>query len=146
MLFHKHPRFFLHRGRPHAYVVLPSSNKTTSASVAPTSGDPGSQPLVAPASGFVKAVNFYGGYAQNLYGDTFHQVLDRASTVEGSPLRLVEMMFVDQYMSILGLLILGVLFASGSFVASAMLAPHKKPTKKKSKKTAKKAKKAALKK
>jgi len=38
------------------------------------------------------------------------------------------MMFVDQYMSILGLLILGVLFASGSFVASAMLAPHKKPT------------------
>jgi NADH-quinone oxidoreductase subunit A len=37
-------------------------------------------------------------------------------------------MFVDQYMSILGLLILGVLFASGSFVASAMLAPHKKPT------------------
>jgi NADH-quinone oxidoreductase subunit A len=38
------------------------------------------------------------------------------------------MMFVDQYMSVLGLLILGVLFASGSFVASAMLAPHKKPT------------------
>ncbi len=43
-------------------------------------------------------------------------------------LGLVEMMFVDQYISILGLLILGVLFASGSFVASSMLAPHKKPT------------------
>ncbi len=38
------------------------------------------------------------------------------------------MMSVDQYLSILGLLILGALFASGSFVASAMLAPHKKPT------------------
>ncbi len=30
------------------YVVLPSSKKTTSTSLAPTSGDPGSQPLVAP--------------------------------------------------------------------------------------------------
>jgi len=37
-------------------------------------------------------------------------------------------MNVDQYLSILGLLILGVLFASGSFVASALLAPHKRPT------------------
>src|SRR5271155_2880163 len=35
---------------------------------------------------------------------------------------------VDQYLSILGLLILGVLFASGSFVASSKLAPHKRPT------------------
>ncbi|HEY5112002.1 MAG TPA: NADH-quinone oxidoreductase subunit A [Acidimicrobiales bacterium] len=35
---------------------------------------------------------------------------------------------MDQYLSILGLLILGVLFASGSFVASALLAPHKRPT------------------
>jgi len=35
-----------------------------------------SQPLVAPANGFVKVVNFYGGYVQNLYGDTFDQVLD----------------------------------------------------------------------
>jgi NADH-quinone oxidoreductase subunit A len=38
------------------------------------------------------------------------------------------MMSVDQYLSILGLLILGVLFASGSLVASAKLAPHKRPT------------------
>ncbi len=38
------------------------------------------------------------------------------------------MMSVDQYLPILGLLILGVLFASGSFVASALLAPHKRPS------------------
>jgi len=38
------------------------------------------------------------------------------------------MMDVDQYLPILGLLILGVLFASGSFVASGLLAPHKRPT------------------
>ena len=38
------------------------------------------------------------------------------------------MMNVDQYLPILGLLILGVLFASGSFVASALLAPHKRPS------------------
>jgi len=38
------------------------------------------------------------------------------------------MMSVDQYLSILGLLILGALFASGSFVASALLAPRKRPT------------------
>jgi NADH-quinone oxidoreductase subunit A len=37
-------------------------------------------------------------------------------------------MDVDQYLSILGLLILGVLFASGSFVASAFLAPRKRPS------------------
>ena len=37
-------------------------------------------------------------------------------------------MNVDQYLPILGLLILGVLFASGSFVASALLAPHKRPS------------------
>ena len=42
--------------------------------------------------------------------------------------RLVEMMDVDQYLPILGLLLLGVLFASGSFVASALLAPHKRPS------------------
>ncbi len=41
---------------------------------------------------------------------------------------LVEMMDVDQYLPILGLLLLGVLFASGSFVASALLAPHKRPS------------------
>ncbi|MHB2027824.1 MAG: NADH-quinone oxidoreductase subunit A [Acidimicrobiales bacterium] len=41
---------------------------------------------------------------------------------------LVEMMDVDQYLPILGLLILGVLFASGSFVASALLAPRKRPS------------------
>ena len=38
------------------------------------------------------------------------------------------MMSVDQYLPILGLLILGVLFASGSFAASALLAPRKRPT------------------
>ena len=38
------------------------------------------------------------------------------------------MMNVDQYLPILGLLIVGVLFASGSFVASALLAPHKRPS------------------
>jgi len=37
-------------------------------------------------------------------------------------------MTVDQYLPILGLLILGVLFASGSFVASALLAPRKRPS------------------
>jgi NADH-quinone oxidoreductase subunit A len=35
---------------------------------------------------------------------------------------------MDQYLPILGLLILGALFASGSFVASALLAPRKRPT------------------
>jgi NADH-quinone oxidoreductase subunit B len=40
---------------------------------------------------------------------------------------LVERRAVDQYL-LLGLLILGVLFASGSFVASALLAPRKRPT------------------
>jgi NADH-quinone oxidoreductase subunit A len=38
------------------------------------------------------------------------------------------MMDVDQYLPLLGLLILGLLFASLSFVASALLAPRKKPT------------------
>jgi NADH-quinone oxidoreductase subunit A len=38
------------------------------------------------------------------------------------------MMNVGQYIAILGLLILGVLFASGSFVASGLLAPHKRPS------------------
>ncbi len=41
---------------------------------------------------------------------------------------LVEHTDVDQYLPLLGLLVLGVLFASGSFVASAWLAPHKRPT------------------
>ena len=35
---------------------------------------------------------------------------------------------MDQYLPILGLLILGALFASGSFVASALLAQHKRPS------------------
>ena len=35
---------------------------------------------------------------------------------------------MDQYLPILGLLVLGALFASGSFVASALLAPRKRPT------------------
>ncbi len=37
-------------------------------------------------------------------------------------------MSVDQYLPLLGLFILGALFASGSFVASALLAPHKRPS------------------
>jgi len=41
---------------------------------------------------------------------------------------LVDCLAVDQYLPILGLLILGALFASGSFVASALLAPRKRPT------------------
>jgi len=41
---------------------------------------------------------------------------------------LVDCYAVDQYLPILGLLILGALFASGSFVASALLAPRKRPT------------------
>jgi len=42
--------------------------------------------------------------------------------------KVVELMLVDQYLPVLGLLVLGALFASGSFVASALLAPHKRPT------------------
>ncbi len=38
------------------------------------------------------------------------------------------MMNVDQYLPLLGLLILGVIFASGSFVASAKLAPRVRPS------------------
>ena len=38
------------------------------------------------------------------------------------------MMDVDQYLPILGLLILGVLFAAASLVMSALLAPRKRPT------------------
>ena len=41
---------------------------------------------------------------------------------------LVEMMSVDQYLPILGLLVLGVLFGAGSLVMSAMLAPRKRPS------------------
>ena len=41
---------------------------------------------------------------------------------------LVEKNLVDQYLPILGLFIVGALFAAGSFVASALLAPHKRPT------------------
>ncbi|HEY1825967.1 MAG TPA: NADH-quinone oxidoreductase subunit A, partial [Acidimicrobiales bacterium] len=50
------------------------------------------------------------------------------SPVEDPFVGLVEMMNVGQYIAILGLLILGVLFASGSFVASGLLAPHKRPS------------------
>lgn len=35
---------------------------------------------------------------------------------------------MDQYLPVLGLIILGILFASVSFVASALLAPRKKPS------------------
>jgi NADH-quinone oxidoreductase subunit A len=35
---------------------------------------------------------------------------------------------MSQYLPILGLLVVGALFASGSFVASALLAPRKKPS------------------
>ena len=37
-------------------------------------------------------------------------------------------MTVDQYLPVLGLIILGALFAAGSFVASGLLAPRKKAT------------------
>jgi len=37
-------------------------------------------------------------------------------------------MAVDQYLPILGLLVLGVLFGAGSLVMSAMLAPRKRPS------------------
>jgi NADH-quinone oxidoreductase subunit A len=35
---------------------------------------------------------------------------------------------VDQYLPVIGLLVLGILFAAGSFIASALLAPKKRPT------------------
>jgi len=35
---------------------------------------------------------------------------------------------VDQYLPLLGMLILGALFASASFVASSLLAPHRRPS------------------
>jgi NADH-quinone oxidoreductase subunit A len=38
------------------------------------------------------------------------------------------LMSVSQYLPLLGLLVLGVLFASGSFLASSLLAPKKRPT------------------
>jgi NADH-quinone oxidoreductase subunit A len=38
------------------------------------------------------------------------------------------MVIVDQYLPILGMLVLGALFASASFVASGLLAPHRKPS------------------
>jgi NADH-quinone oxidoreductase subunit A len=41
---------------------------------------------------------------------------------------MVEMMTVEQYLPVLGLIILGALFAAGSFVASGLLAPRKKAT------------------
>jgi NADH-quinone oxidoreductase subunit A len=41
---------------------------------------------------------------------------------------LVEMMPVDQYLPILGLLVLGVLFASGSLLMSSALGPRKRPS------------------
>ncbi|HEV3327858.1 MAG TPA: NADH-quinone oxidoreductase subunit A [Acidimicrobiales bacterium] len=38
------------------------------------------------------------------------------------------MAVVDQYLPLLGMLLLGALFASGSFLASSMLAPHRRPS------------------
>jgi NADH-quinone oxidoreductase subunit A len=35
---------------------------------------------------------------------------------------------VDQYLPLVGLIILGAIFAGGSFLASGLLAPHKRPT------------------
>jgi NADH-quinone oxidoreductase subunit A len=35
---------------------------------------------------------------------------------------------VDQYLAILGMLVLGGIFAAGSFVASSLLAPHRQPS------------------
>lgn len=41
---------------------------------------------------------------------------------------LVKKITVDQYLAILVLLVLGVLFAGGSLVAAALMAPRKRPT------------------
>ena len=41
---------------------------------------------------------------------------------------MLEMTDVEQYLPVLFLLILGILFAAGSFVGSGLLAPRKKPT------------------
>jgi NADH-quinone oxidoreductase subunit A len=41
---------------------------------------------------------------------------------------MLETEAVDQYLPILFLLILGIIFCAGSFVASGLLAPRKKPT------------------
>jgi len=38
------------------------------------------------------------------------------------------MAIVDAYLPLLGMLVLGALFASASFLASSMLAPHRKPS------------------
>ncbi len=38
------------------------------------------------------------------------------------------MTIVDQYLPILGMLLLGALFAAGSFIASSLLAPHRRPS------------------
>jgi len=38
------------------------------------------------------------------------------------------MNIVDSYLPILGMLLLGALFATGSFVASSLLAPHRQPS------------------
>jgi NADH-quinone oxidoreductase subunit A len=38
------------------------------------------------------------------------------------------MVAVDQYLPLLGLIVLGALFAGGSFFASKLLAPHQRPT------------------
>ncbi len=38
------------------------------------------------------------------------------------------MAFVDQYLPLLGMLILGAIFASGSFLASSLLAPRRRPS------------------
>ena len=41
---------------------------------------------------------------------------------------LVEMACVDQYLPLLGMLILGAIFASASFLASSLLAPRRRPS------------------
>ena len=41
---------------------------------------------------------------------------------------MLEMTDVEQYLPVLFLLILGILFAAGSFIASGLLAPRKRPT------------------
>ena len=38
------------------------------------------------------------------------------------------MVIVDSYLPILGMLVLGALFATGSFIASSLLAPHRRPS------------------
>jgi NADH-quinone oxidoreductase subunit A len=66
--------------------------------------------------------------------DVVEQVLGHAPILRAVPGGfcatggLVEMVVVDQYLPILGMLVLGAVFAVGSFIASSLLAPRRKST------------------